>query len=120
MNMLFLYDGKIVTSPLHGTVLDGITRRSVLTLVKELGYEVEERALSVDEVIEGAKSGRLEEAFGAGTAVVISPVGSFCYKGTCVDLGDGKPGKLTMQLYNQLTAIQYGRQPDKHGWVTLL
>ncbi|MBN1956623.1 MAG: branched-chain amino acid aminotransferase [Desulfuromonadales bacterium] len=120
MNMLFLYDGKIVTSPLHGTVLDGITRRSVLTLVKELGYEVEERALSVDEVMEGAKSGRLEEAFGAGTAVVISPVGSFCYKDTCVDLGDGKPGKLTMQLYNQLTAIQYGRQPDKHGWVTLL
>jgi len=120
MNMLFLYDGKIVTSPLHGTVLDGITRRSVLTLVKEMGYEIEERALTVDEVMEGAKTGRLEEAFGAGTAVVISPVGTFCYKDTCVDLGDGTPGKLTMELYNRLTAIQYGRQPDEHGWVTLL
>jgi branched-chain amino acid aminotransferase len=120
MNMLFLYDGKIVTSPLKGTVLDGITRRSVLTLVKELGYEIEERALTVDEVMEGAENGRLEEAFGAGTAVVISPVGSFCYKDRCVQLGDGTPGKLTMELYNKLTSIQYGKQPDKHNWVTLL
>lgn len=120
MNMLFLYDGKIMTSPLRGTVLDGITRRSVLTLVKELGYEIEERALSVDEVMEGAANGRLAEAFGTGTAVVISPVGSFCYKDHCVQLGDGKPGKLTMELYNRLTAIQYGKQDDAHSWVTLL
>lgn len=120
MNMLFLYDGKIVTSPLKGTVLDGITRRSVLTLVREMGYTVEERALSVDEVMSGAENGRLEEAFGAGTAVVISPVGSFCYKDRCMQVGDGRPGRLTMQLYEQLTAIQYGRQPDPHGWVTLL
>ena len=120
MNMLFLYDGKIVTSPLHGTVLDGITRRSVLTLVKEQGYEVEERALSVEEIMQGAENGRLQEAFGAGTAVVISPVGSFCYQNSCVQIGDGQPGKLTMQLYNQLTAIQYGRQPDNHGWITLV
>lgn len=120
MNMLFLYDGKIVTSPLRGTVLDGITRRSVLTLVKEMGYEIEERALSVDEVMEGASNGRLTEAFGAGTAVVISPVGSFCYKDRCVQLGDNKPGKLTMALYNRLTAIQYGKQVDAHHWVTLL
>lgn len=120
MNMLFLYDGKIVTSPLKGTVLDGITRRSVLSLVRELGYTVEERALSVDEVMEGAASGRLREAFGTGTAVVISPVGSFCYKDQCVQVGDGKPGRLTMDLYNKLTAIQYGRQEDSHQWVTLL
>lgn len=120
MNMLFLYDGKIVTSPLKGTVLDGITRRSVLTLVKEMGYTVEERALTVDDVMTGAENGRLEEAFGAGTAVVISPVGSFCYQDRCVQVGDGRPGRLTMQLYDKLTAIQYGRQPDPHGWVTLL
>lgn len=120
MNMLFLYDDKIVTSPLQGTVLDGITRRSVLTLVKEQGYEIEERALSVDEIMEGAENGRLQEAFGAGTAVVISPVGSFCYQDSCVQIGDGQPGKLTMQLYNQLTAIQYGKQPDPHGWITLV
>ncbi len=120
MNMLFLYDGKIVTSPLHGTVLDGITRRSALTLLKEMGYEIEERALTVDEVMEGAASGRLSEAFGTGTAVVISSVGSFCYKDQCVQLGDGNPGKLTMELYNKLTGIQYGQEPDNHNWVTLL
>ncbi|WP_029915387.1 branched-chain amino acid aminotransferase [Pelobacter seleniigenes] len=120
MNMLFLYDGKIVTSPLHGTVLDGITRRSALTLLQEMGYEIEERALSVDEVMEGARSGRLQEAFGTGTAVVISPVGSFCYRDECVQLGDGKPGELTMKLYDKLTGIQYGREPDNHNWITLL
>lgn len=120
MNMLFLYDGKIVTSPLRGTVLDGITRRSTLTLAKELGYEIEERAMSVDEIMEGVENGRLTEAFGTGTAVVISPVGSFCYKDKCVQLGDGNPGKLTMELYNKLTNIQYGKQEDKYNWVTML
>ena len=120
MNMVFLYDGKIVTSPLHGTVLDGITRRSALTLLKEMGYEIEERALTVEEVMEGAQNGRLSEAFGTGTAVVISPVGSFCYKDQCVQLGDGTPGKLTMDLYNKLTGIQYGQEPDTHNWVTML
>lgn len=120
MNMLFLYDGKIVTSPLRGTVLDGITRRSVLTLVKDMGYEIEERSMAVDEVMEGAQNGRLTEAFGTGTAVVISPVGSFCYKDHCVQLGNGQTGELTNKLYNLLTGIQYGRQPDKHNWITLL
>ncbi len=120
MNMLFLYDGKIVTSPLKGTVLDGITRRSTLALLRELGYEIEERALTVDEVMEGARNGRLQEAFGTGTAVVISPVGSFCYQDQCVQLGNGEPGELTMKLYNTLTGIQYGKLPDPNGWVTTL
>ncbi len=120
MNMLFLYDDKIITSPLRGTVLDGITRRSILTLLQNMGYEIEERALTVDEVISGAKNGRLQEAFGAGTAVVISPVGAFCYKDQCVNLGNGKPGELTMKLFNHLTGIQYGTMPDPHNWVTLL
>lgn len=117
MNMLFLYDDKIVTSPLGGTVLDGITRRSTLKLLADMGYQIEERAMSVDEVMEGAKNGRLKEAFGTGTAVVISPVGSFCYQGNCVQLGKGETGELTMKLYKQLTDIQYGRQPDKYDWV---
>jgi branched-chain amino acid aminotransferase len=120
MNMIFLYDGKIVTSPLQGTVLDGITRRSVLTLVREMGYEVEERALTVDEVLDGAESGRLTEAFGAGTAVVISPVGEFCYKDRCVIVGDGQTGELTQKLYDELTGIQYGRLADMHGWVDMI
>ncbi len=117
MNICFLYDGRIVTSPLRGTVLDGITRRSVLTLCRELGFEVEERALSVQEVFEGARNGRLKEAFGTGTAVVISPVGQFTYKGETVTLGDGQSGELTLKLYDTLTGIQYGRLPDPHGWV---
>jgi len=117
MNMLFLYDDKIVTSPLHGTVLDGITRRSALKLLADMGYKIEERALSVEEVMVGAQNGRLKEAFGTGTAVVISPVGSFCYKDSCVQLGNGQTGELTMKLYNELTDIQYGRQPDRYNWV---
>jgi branched-chain amino acid aminotransferase len=120
MNICFLYDGKVVTSPLTGSILNGITRRSILTLVKELGYEVEERALSIDEILEGAKSGRLTEAFGTGTAAVVSPVGHFTYRDHEVDFGDGQAGELTMKLYDTLTGIQYGRLEDKYNWVETL
>ena len=120
MNMVFVYDGKIVTSPLKGTVLDGITRRSVLTLCKELGYEIEERALTVEEVLDGVESGRLTEAFGAGTAVVISPVAEFTYQERTVVLNGGQTGELTQKLYDTLTGIQYGRIEDTHGWVEVL
>ena len=117
MNICFLYDGKVVTSPLKGTILDGITRRSILTLVRELGFEVEERALSVDEILEGADSGRLKEAFGTGTAAVVSPVGQFTYRDRTVTLGNGQMGELTGKLYDMLTGIQYGKLPDQHGWI---
>ncbi|NLC69812.1 MAG: branched-chain amino acid aminotransferase [Desulfuromonadaceae bacterium] len=120
MNMLFVYDGKVVTSPLHGTILDGITRRSILTLVREMGIEVEERALSVDEIMDGAENGRLQEAFGTGTACVVSPVGQFTYGQRTVKLGNGQMGELTARLYDTLTGIQYGRLPDHHGWVEIL
>jgi branched-chain amino acid aminotransferase len=120
MNICFLYDGKVVTSPLKGTILDGITRRSILALVKEMGLEVEERALSVDEILDGAQSGRLEEAFGTGTAAVVSPVGRFTFRDRTVTLGGGQAGKLTLKLYETLTGIQYGRLPDTHGWVELV
>lgn len=121
MNICFIYDGKLLTSPLAGTILDGITRRSILTLAKDLGMEVEQRALSVDEIFTGAESGRLSEAFGTGTAVVISPVGQFTYQERTVTLGDGKTtGEATRKLYDTLTGIQYGRVPDPHGWVDLL
>ncbi|MBE0598894.1 MAG: branched-chain amino acid aminotransferase [Desulfuromonadales bacterium] len=120
MNICFLYDGKIITSPLGGTILDGITRRSILTLVRELGYEIEERALSIDEIIEGAASGRLQEAFGTGTAAVVSPVGQFTFQDRTVLVGNGEMGELTMKLYQTLTGIQYGRLPDPHAWVETL
>ncbi|MFA5516330.1 MAG: branched-chain amino acid aminotransferase [Desulfuromonadales bacterium] len=117
MNICFLYDGKVVTSPLAGTILDGITRRSILTLLEEMGLEVQERALTIDEILEGTRSGRLREAFGTGTAAVVSPVGQFTYQDQTVTLGDGQIGELTMKLFNTLTAIQYGRLPDSHQWV---
>jgi branched-chain amino acid aminotransferase len=117
MNICFLYDGKVITSPLKGTILDGITRRSILALVKEMGLEIEERALAVDEILDGAANGRLVEAFGTGTAAVVSPVGQFTFRDRTVTLGGGKAGKLTLKLYETLTGIQYGRLPDPHGWV---
>ena len=116
-NICFLYNGKVVTSPLKGTILDGITRRSVLALVKDFGLTIEERALSIDEILDGVTSGRLTEAFGTGTAAVVSPVGQFTYRDRTVTFGDGKAiGALTMQLYQTLTGIQNGRVADQHGW----
>ncbi|KIH76053.1 branched chain amino acid aminotransferase apoenzyme [Geoalkalibacter ferrihydriticus] len=117
MNICFYLDGKVVTSPLKGTILDGITRRSVLTLIRDLGIEVEERALSVEEIMEGAASGRLVEAFGTGTAAVVSPVGQLTYRDRTIEIGGNQVGALTLKLYETLTGIQYGRLPDPHGWV---
>ena len=120
MNICFLIDGKVVTSPLRGTILDGVTRRSILTLVKDLGVTVEERALSVDEIFADIEKGRMTEAFGTGTAAVVSPVGQFTYRHHTAVLSDGQVGPLTLKLYETLTGIQYGRLPDPHGWVELL
>jgi branched-chain amino acid aminotransferase len=121
MNICFLYDGKLVTSPLHGTILDGITRRSILALAKEMGLELVEKALSVDEIFTGIESGRLTEAFGTGTAVVVSPVGQFTFRDKTAVIGDGKTtGTVTRKLYDALTGIQYGRLPDPHGWVVTI
>jgi branched-chain amino acid aminotransferase len=117
MNICFLYDGKIVTSPLHGTILNGVTRRSILQLATEMGYQIEERAMSVDELLDGAESGRLAEAFGTGTAAVVSPVGQLTYQDRTVTIGDGQVGELTLKLFEALTSIQYGRHPDPHDWV---
>jgi branched-chain amino acid aminotransferase len=120
MNMCFVVDGKVVTSPLRGTILDGVTRRSILELVKDLGVGIEERALSVDEIFAAIASGRMTEAFGTGTAAVVSPVGQFTYRERTATLGAGQVGAFTMKLYEMLTGIQYGRLPDTHGWVEVL
>ena len=120
MNICFLIDGKVVTSPLRGTILDGVTRRSILTLARDLGVAVEERALSVDEIFADIEKGRMTEAFGTGTAAVVSPVGQFTYRHHTAVLSDGQVGPLTLKLYETLTGIQSGRLPDQHGWVELL
>ena len=120
MNMMFVYGDKIVTPSLSGSILPGITRDSVLKLAAHLGYKVEESRLAIDEVFEDMKAGRLTEAFGTGTAAVISPVGELCFKGEKQKVGDGGIGRITQQLYDTLTGIQLGREPDPFGWVLKL
>lgn len=117
MNIFFKIDGKVVTPALSGSILPGITRNSVITLCKDWGLEVEERKISVDELIEAQKSGKLEECFGSGTAAVISPVGTLRYKDDVMQIGDGTTGKLSQKLYDTVTGIQNGTVEDKFGWV---
>lgn len=117
MNMFFVLGGEIVTSPLAGTILPGITRDSVLTLARDWGLPVSERPLAIDELLEAQKNGRLTEAFGAGTAAVISPVGQLHYQGQDLTVGNGGIGQITQRLYDDLTGIQYGLKADPYGWV---
>lgn len=121
MNMMFVYDNKkIVTPMLNGSILPGITRDSVLKLAAHMGYETEEARLSIDDVIADAKNGRVTEAFGTGTAAVVSPVNMIAYKEDKVAIGDGGIGAITQKLYDTLTGIQYGRIADPFGWITSL
>jgi branched-chain amino acid aminotransferase len=117
MNMFFLIDEELITAPLTGSILPGITRDSVMWIVKDWGKKVSERSLSIDEVIEASKNGRLKEAFGTGTAAVISPVGQITYKGEDHTVGGGKMGELSQRLYDEIVAIQYGEKPDPYGWI---
>jgi len=117
MNMMFAYGNKIVTPMLNGSILPGITRNSILTLARQLGYEVEEKRLAIADIFADAKAGRLTEAFGTGTAAVISPVGELCWKDEKLTIGGGQIGPVAQKLYDTLTGIQYGRLPDENGWV---
>ncbi|WP_298266713.1 branched-chain amino acid aminotransferase [Geobacter sp.] len=117
MNMLFAYGNTLVTSPLTGTILNGVTRDSVLKLAASLGYTIEERPIDVNDLLSDIRSGKVSEAFGSGTAAVISPVGTFAYKGETYTVGDGGVGAITRRLYDTLTGIQTGRVADTFGWV---
>lgn len=117
MNIFFKIKGEIVTPPLEGSILPGITRASVLELAKDMGYKVSERPISIQELSEGAKSGDLEEVFGTGTAAVVSPVGALVWGDERIVVNGGSMGETTKKLYDTLTGIQYGRIPDKFGWV---
>ncbi len=120
MNMLFVIEGKVVTAPLKGSILPGITRDSVIKILKKKGVPVEERKLSIDEVIESINNKTLTEAFGTGTAAVISPVGSITYKNITYNINDNKIGNLTKELYDELTGIQWGKIEDSFGWIEKL
>ena len=117
MNIMFKIDGKIYTAPCTGTVLPGVTRRSIIELLKDWGYEVIEGKLAIADVMKAADEGKLEEVFGTGTAAVVSPVKELDWEGKAAMIGGGKIGPLTQKLYDTLTGIQWGRLPDTKGWV---
>lgn len=117
MNMFFRFDDEIATSPLTGTILPGITRDSVLKLLKDWGLKCSERPIPIDEVIDGAKSGRLKEAFGTGTAAIISPVGELLFKNEIYTVNHKKTGEISQKLYDEILSMQYGEKTDPHGWV---
>jgi len=117
MNVMFKVDGKILTPDLNGSVLPGITRRSCIQLLKDWGYEVEERRISAEELFEAAKNGKLEEAWGTGTAAVVSPIGELAEGDKKVIINNNQIGEVTQRLYDELTGIQWGRVADPHGWI---
>jgi branched-chain amino acid aminotransferase len=116
-NIFFRIGDQLVTPPLEGSILGGLTRNSVITLAGSWGVDVVERRISIDEVIDANKSGDLKEVFGSGTAAVISPVGELYYKGESVIINNGETGELSKRLFDELQAIQHGYQDDPFKWV---
>jgi len=118
MNIFFIIDGKLVTPQLNGSILSGITRKSCIEMAKNMGMEVEEKRLAIDEVIKAGKEGRLSEAFGSGTAAVISPVGELKYEDTVITINDNQIGPIARSFYDTITGIQSGIKEDSFGWIT--
>ena len=117
MNMMFKIAGKVVTPELSGSILPGITRKSILEYLRHIGAEVEERRVSLDEVIEACENGTLEEAWGCGTAAVVSPVGHLAFKDSVYEINGAKIGPTTQMLYDAITGIQWGKREDPFGWI---
>ena len=117
MNVMFKIDGEIVTPMLTGSILPGITRKSCIEVLNSLGYKVSERLLSLDELLSALKSGKLEEAWGCGTAAVVSPIGKLACGDEEYVINGGKIGEVTQMLYDVLTGIQWGKTEDKFHWV---
>ncbi|MBP2673456.1 MAG: branched-chain amino acid aminotransferase [Deltaproteobacteria bacterium] len=117
MNIFFVFGGELVTPPLSGSILPGVTRDSVIELARDWKIPVLERPVEIDEVIRRSEDGSLTEAFGSGTAAVISPVGAFSFRGRNVRVGDSRVGELSRRLYDEITGIQYGVAEDRHRWV---
>ena len=116
MNVFFKIDGEVITPELNGSILPGVTRKSAIELVRSWGYPVSERKLSIEEVARAHDEGKLEEAFGTGTAAVISPIGLLKWRDKLMEIGGGKIGELSQRIYDELTAIQWGHGEDKFGW----
>ena len=117
MNVMFKINGEIVTPMLTGSILPGITRKSCIEVLKKMGYTVSERLLSVDELIDALEKGTLEEAWGCGTAAVVSPIGKLAYGDKEYTVSGGEIGEVTQKLYDTLTGIQWGKIKDEFNWV---
>lgn len=117
MNVFFKIGGEVVTPSLSGSILEGITRKSIIHLLNDWGIPVTERRISIDEIVQAYENGTLEEAFGTGTAAVVSPIGSLLWQGTPMVINNGEIGELVHKLYDTITGIQYGRIADKHDWM---
>jgi branched-chain amino acid aminotransferase len=120
MNVFIRLRDEVVTPPLGGASLAGVTRDSVLTLIQEFGLRASERPISIDEVVEAHATGQLLEIFGTGTGAVISPVGKLGMRDGTILVGNGEAGELSQRLYKELRAIQRGAVPDRHGWLRYL
>jgi branched-chain amino acid aminotransferase len=116
MNIFFKIGGEIVTPALNGSILAGVTRNSVIRLLNDWGLPVTERTISIEEIHQAATEGKLEEAFGTGTAAVISPVGQLHWKEHTMTINGGETGEIARKLYETITGIQNGTLPDTYGW----
>ena len=117
MNIFFKIDGKIYTAPCVGTVLPGVTRRSIIELCKDWGYEVIEEKIAIEDIMKAGHEGRLEEVFGSGTAAVVSPVKELKYMDDTIIIGDGNIDSFTQRLYDTMTGMQWGKIRDAKGWI---
>ena len=120
MNIFFIIDDELISPALQGSILPGITRDSVLSLAKYWGMNVTERKISINEVFDAHASGKLQEAFGSGTAAVISPVGEIKYEEKSIMIHSGTAGSMSQKFYNAITDIQYGNVEDSMGWIELV
>ncbi|HAA76042.1 TPA: branched chain amino acid aminotransferase [Candidatus Latescibacteria bacterium] len=116
-NIFFRFGEELVTPPLGGTILPGVTRDSVLELAERWDLKMTERRVSIHEVMDACTSGLLKESFATGTAAVVSPIGELSYKSECVTVDSGEPGDLSCRFYDEITDVQYGRKDDVMGWM---
>lgn len=116
-NAFFKIDGEVITAPLEGSILPGITRNSTIELLKSWGVKVSERRLTIEDVFKAHEEGKLEEVFATGTAAVISPVGELCWKGKAITINEGKIGETSQKIYDTITGIQSGKVEDTFEWI---
>lgn len=117
MNVFFIIDNEVITPSLQGSILDGITRKSCIDILTSWGLKVSQRQLSIDEIVTANEKGTLKEAFGTGTAAVISPIGQLKYKDYIININNGNIGEISQKLYDTLTGIQFGTIKDSFDWI---